>query len=553
MPKKHKISSKLKIAIYSVVAVLATLMLVAIYALGPLKTFLPNICNLTGTIFGSRTYLILFQNNYEIRPTGGFISAYGVLTINHGIPGIQFYDVYGEVDEHEYIDPPHYPMQELLGGPTYGGYTFRDTNYYVDFRDSAQEMLDFYHITQPESEIDGIVAIDFTMLESLVGLYGPVKAGDFELTKNNLFETLSAEVSDINRHDAEEIYGRKDIMKDVAKDIIKNAILSPFKYRGFSALIAKNLDEKHVILWFADEGLESKAIRLGWSGTMPEDYEDLLAVSEANLGGMKNDRYMARNIKYEVDIQEDQIVCNLEVTMDHFGGENIPLSGDYKGYLRAYIPSEATQITDKTEESKGNYKSLGEIIYLSKTEEKTVEFEYTLPISIIEDGTYSLDLVKQPGTEADNYEIIIHTPQGSTLESESFTTHEEHAYLSTGLSTDQRFELTIIPDETEPRIHSHEIVELNKIWIGFNEPLDCDTASDPFAYAITDTNTAASETDTVYIDTITCSGRDVWLDTIGMTSQNEEFYEIILRNIRDKAGNYIDPNPRTITVVQRGL
>ncbi len=511
-------------------------------------------CNLTGTIFGSRTYLILFQNNYEIRPTGGFISAYGVLEINHGIPGIQFYDVYGDVDDHEYIDPPHYPMQELLGGPTYGGYTFRDTNYYIDFRDSAQEIIDYYHITRPEAEIDGIITVDFSTLEDLVGMYEPIKAGEFELTENNLFETLSAEVSDIDRHSVEEIADRKDIMKEVVKTLVRKAILNPFKYHDLSVLIAENLDEKHMILWFADEGLEEKVTRLGWADTMPEEYEDLLAVNEANLGGMKNDRYITRDITYEVDIQDDEIYCRLTIEVDHYGEENIPLSGDYKGYFRAYIPKDAEILTiSDNVEGWENYDAIGNIVYLDATTQTEILAEYNLPIELVEDGIYTLDLIKQPGTEADHYEIIVHAPQGSTLESDTFTTHEEHAYLSTDLTQDQHLALTINPDETEPRIHSHEIVELNKIWIGFNEPLDCETASDPFAYSITDANVVNETTDSVYIDTITCDDRNIWLDTIGMTSQDEEFYEIVLRNIRDKSGNYIDPNPRTITVVQRDL
>jgi hypothetical protein len=33
---------------------------------------------------GRRTYLILAQNNYELRPTGGFISGVGVLEVEDG-------------------------------------------------------------------------------------------------------------------------------------------------------------------------------------------------------------------------------------------------------------------------------------------------------------------------------------------------------------------------------------------------------------------------------------------------------------------------------------
>lgn len=539
--KVHRKWPKKKIILNVIAAILILGLLWIVSSLGQLRTFIPDYFRLVGTIFGNRTYIILFQNNYELRPTGGFISAYGVLEVKHGFPtSLNFYDVYGEIDDHDYIDPPHYPMYELLYSETYGGYTFRDANYYIDFRDSAAELIDFYQITNPETEIDGIVAVDFSTLEDLVKLYEPIEAGDLELTKDNLFETLEAEVSDIDRHNLEELSGRKDIMKDIVKDLAANILANPWKARKLSDILVKNLDEKHIILWFADEFLENKITTLGWADTMPETSGDLLAVNEANLGGMKNDRYLSRSITYELDIQDDQILAELTIEIDHFGNTNIPLSGDYKGYFRVFTPL-------------GTDESFGDIIRLTTGENTTLTYTYSLPLSIIQDNTYTLDLVKQPGTDADHYEIIIHTPQGSTLTSSDFETKEEHAYLSLNLSEDQQFTLEIHEDESAPRIHSHEIIELNKIWIGFNELIDCETASDPFAYSITDTNTGNAHIDSVTIDTITCEDTEVWIDTIGMTDQDEEFYEIILRNIRDKSGNYIDPNPRTVTVVQRAL
>ncbi|OGJ48546.1 hypothetical protein A2344_02940 [Candidatus Peregrinibacteria bacterium RIFOXYB12_FULL_41_12] len=549
-------SKKITLNILAAIIILSILWVVS--SLGQLRTFIPDYFRLVGTLFSDRTYLILFQNNNELRPTGGFISAYGVLDISHGFPsGLNFYDVYGEIDEHEYIDPPYYPMQELLWSETYGGYTFRDANYFIDFEDSATELIKFYQITNPEAQIDGIIAVDFSTLEDLVGLYEPIEAGEFSLTKNNLFETLEAEVSDIDRHNEEEISGRKNIMKDIIKELVQKIIASPLSIRKLSDTIVQSLNEKHIILWFEDEFMAHKITTLGWSATMPYTQGDLLAINESNLGGMKGDRYISRNIKYEVTIGEDSVTSTLTIAIDHFGGNNIPLSGDYKGYFRAFVPSGATLISESDEthtELYDDYQAFGDIVRLGYGQNTTLTYTYSLPISVVADGVYSLHLVKQPGTEADHYEIIVHTPQGSTLESDSFETKEEHAYLSVDLTQDKIFSIKINPDETAPRIHSHEIVELNKIYIGFNEPLDCATASDPFAYSILDTDkTVSGQTDSVYIDTITCDGSNVWLDTIGMTSQDEEFYEITLRNIRDKHGNYIDPNPRTITVVQRGL
>ena len=63
-----------------------------------------------------KTYLILFQNNMELRPGGGFIGSYGILPVSNGTPGnLQIHDVY-EADGQltQQVNPP-YGLQRYLG------------------------------------------------------------------------------------------------------------------------------------------------------------------------------------------------------------------------------------------------------------------------------------------------------------------------------------------------------------------------------------------------------------------------------------------------------
>ena len=109
---------------------------------------------------------MLFQNNYELRPTGGFISNYAELTFSHGLyTGIEFHDVYAEIDEHPYVEPP-LVLGTLLKGPNYQGHTFRDANEDPDFNISRDKLIEFYQLTHPDTRIDGVIAADFSFWNS---------------------------------------------------------------------------------------------------------------------------------------------------------------------------------------------------------------------------------------------------------------------------------------------------------------------------------------------------------------------------------------------------
>ncbi len=141
------------------------------FFLGEFRFLMWRAPSLTGFPFGTRTYIVLFQNNYELRPTGGFISEYAELTFSHGVyTGLTFHDVYGEIDDHNEVEAP-LVMSTLLDNGDYSGETFRDANFDPDFRLSKDSLIEFYQLTHPDAEIDGVLAVDFHFLEEWVGKY----------------------------------------------------------------------------------------------------------------------------------------------------------------------------------------------------------------------------------------------------------------------------------------------------------------------------------------------------------------------------------------------
>lgn len=541
----------------------------SVSAMGPLRTFLPNTLQITGWPGTERTYLLVFQNNTELRPTGGFITAYALLTFKNGIPSaIHFEDVYGEIDDHPYIKPP-YPLDLLLekDSETYAGHSFRDANVSPNFLEAKDELVNFLHITRPEQRVDGVFAVNFSVLEDMVELYGPIKVDNQTLNRTNLFESLENAVSDIDRHNLEALGSRKNIIKDFAEGVVRKMVLSPWKWRELSEVITQNLNEKSILLAFENHWLAQKVTSMGWDGRLPEENTDSptdrLIVNVANYGDMKSDRYITREVHYFVEITEQAdkegkpvLYGNLEVELRHRGDYNTPLSGGYKGYLRVLLPV-GTELLESstgqsTPEAFEGYAAWGDFLQMFPGESLTFNYRFKLNPLYYQDNDYNLKVIKQPGTKNNYYEIAVKSPLGRSLASNQFETHENLGLYRTTLDQDVELGVSVLLDTVGPRIFEQRFRALNVIEVSFGEALDEESALDPSHYEIIDLNKNIPEiTDTISIDFLEVEGGTLRIHTKGIDFQPEEHFQIVLRNLRDFRGNLIRPNPRTITAVQR--
>jgi hypothetical protein len=294
---------------------------------------------------GKKRYLLIFQNNTEIRPTGGFIGSFAVLDVSHGeivnlsVPEGGSYDIQGAV-KNNIISP--LPLQIVSGR-----WEFRDANWFPDFPTSARQALEFYYDSSNPT-VDGVVAVNATFISSLLDLLGPVEMPEYDRTidsENFLFETQKiVEYDFVNYQDpnsAREEEAPKAFIGDLAQKLLARVEgMNPTDLLPILDAAQKGLSQKDIQLYFPNDDLQKAAAELGWTGEIKQTDRDYLMIANANLGGGKTDLVIDENIDLEVNIQDNGSVINtLTITRTHNGISGALFTGvNNIDFMRVYVP-----------------------------------------------------------------------------------------------------------------------------------------------------------------------------------------------------------------------
>lgn len=350
-----------------------------------------------------KTFLILFQNNLEIRPGGGYIGSFGILKIKNGeVVELQTHDLSNfDVRIPDTVEPP-YPMKETLRVKSW---KLRDSNFSPDFPTNALKAEEFYKMGNGEENFDGIFAITANVLNSFLKITGPIQIEGYPGTydSENALIALEYQVEKGYAEQGIEKGERKSVMDLLADEIIKR--IGKFSYGQkiqLAETLFEDLKQKDVQLYFKDNDLQKIIEENNWSGEVDQNWnQDYLMVVDANLGAYKSDYYVKRSVDYLVDLSKDIPEVVLKITYNHTAKQKDWMTNDYTNYLRVYAlenfwltswPKDLTSPQFKEELGK---KYFGFLIRVPIGESRTFEFHYTLPKELKEN--YNLKIQKQAG------------------------------------------------------------------------------------------------------------------------------------------------------------
>lgn len=390
-----------------------------------------------------KKYLVLFQNDKELRSTGGFITAYAIIGIDKGVIKVErSEDIYSL--DNTVPNKPAAPAAIRKYFPSVRQWHLRDTNLSPDFLVSMEDFLEMYDRAGAGVDVDGIIAIDTAVLVSTIKILDDsVSAGGITFTSKEdprcdcpqaiyvLEDNISRPVGFI-REDRKGLIGQ--LMLAIMDKSLKS---SPGEYWGplFQNFI-KEVQEKHVLFYLFDEQAQSGIEALNAAGQIQEFDGDYLHINDTSFSGAKSNLFTDQAVEVNYEVGGDGKVtktvtinyknthepsdCNLER-----GG--LCLNAELRDYLRVYVPegsklvdSEGSEVKVETKEDLGKTVFEG-FVTVRPLGKATYMLKYELPFKV--DGDVLPVLIqKQPGTHGNEYTIKVN---GKTVDKFPLLTDKE--------------------------------------------------------------------------------------------------------------------------------
>lgn len=316
-----------------------------------------------------KRYLLIFQNNSELRASGGFLGSYALLDISDGkiknleVPAGGSYDTEGGMTVRVKAPEPLW-----LVNPSWH---FWDANWWPDFTMTAQNLMWFYE-KSGGSTVDGVISLTPTVVERLLEVTGPIDMTEeysLVITSENFWETVQKVVENqhlVKTHPDEvvDFIESKEVIEatiPLEQDLLNNPENKPKKIIGdlmarileilpasldkdnlvkTVSLLENSLAEKHILFYFTDPALQQEVSKRSWSGEIKSSPHDYLLVVNTNIAGQKSDRKMVEKIEHFSRVDDSgRIINTVKIARTHTGLKNEALTGVRNvNWLRVYVP-----------------------------------------------------------------------------------------------------------------------------------------------------------------------------------------------------------------------
>ncbi len=416
-----------------------------------------------------KKYLLLFANNMELRPGGGFIGSYGILSIkDYTIEEIKIYDVYdadGQLVAH--VEPPK-AIRNYLNQPHW---FLRDSAFSPDFFENYTQAKFFLDKELGPQNFDGGILITTSAIENILESFGNIYLPDFKENVNKKNFYLKTQYYSENNFFPGSIQ-KKSFLSSLTRQILLN-LESTSKTQLISGL-KKSLDEKQIVFSFEGQGLQKEIDSLYWSGKLIEPscvqkfdncIVDFLYPIDANLGVNKANFFVSRYFNLKTKISDQgEIKHTLTATFKNDSPAEAFPGGSYKNYFQIYLPKnisikgitkdgvlmEPEDIT--IEDQADRYKVIGLFFEVKPKASVFIKIDYQMDSSLEKGrGLYQLIVQKQVGSA--NNDLILDLQLGKNIYilSQNFSplVKDNQIIYNTNLTADKIFFVELIKDAAQ--------------------------------------------------------------------------------------------------------
>lgn len=385
------------------------------------RTTLHGIDRITSLLGAARptSVLLLFLNNTELRPGGGFLGTYGLATIHRGqLVSFTTDDIYNldrTVEGGLRIPPPEPFRRHRIVSWWY----LRDANWSPDFVESSRTVLDFYRREGGTGDPTVVVGFTPTLASELLRIVGPVDVDGFRFDTENVADELEYQV-EVGYHER----GiprpqRKAIIAPLSRIVIDRLMSRRFRdWAPVISAVQTAIRERHLMASSSDREMQALLDQLDLGGRVSplEPGEDSILVVDANLGSLKTDPVMERSIRYAMIPDASGYRATIRVQYRNTGTFTWKTTR-YRSYTRVYLPLgteliRASGATERTPSGEPSVVDQGEelgrtwfgvSLNVEPGQEQSLALEVRLAPAVVERiqrGSYVLRAHKQLGSIA---------------------------------------------------------------------------------------------------------------------------------------------------------
>ena len=357
-----------------------------------------------------KTYLILFQNDKELRSTGGFLTAYALMTIEGGkIIDVQSDDMYkldGVIAEKV---PPIPVLAQYLKVEEF---FIRDSNLSPDFHENCQKFEWFLTKASGFPRIDGIIGIDTYLVRDILEVLGPVKLAGYEeeFSSGNVVYQLELYANLLGQY----IVGRKDLLGVLMDAMMDKAFHAPRQqWKPLFEAGLKLAAEKHILLYLHDQRAQVLAEKYNYAGRLKEFEGDYLHVNDTNFAGAKANMYIQETVTQDYKVAKDGTVTKtVTIALNNPEPHDGWLNGTYYDWMRIYVPQGSKLLDSSAWREVRVSEDLGKTVFETYTycypeNSNSVSVTYELPFKIQKGQALQTLVQKQPGTDGHLYKVTV--------------------------------------------------------------------------------------------------------------------------------------------------
>lgn len=368
-------------------------------------------------------YLVLVQDNNELRPSGGFLNTYALITFQKNKLIDLKIDSSFNLDSKllGQVEPPQ-NINALTGN---NHWNFSDSNYSPHFPETAKQISWFYEKITGQ-KVDGIIALNLSFFENYLNYSSPLILNNQQINADNLRSYLT-NLSEDNSTDSLTLL-TQTIFNDIRSQNINFATLT--------RSLLDTLASGDINIWFTNENAQNFIATTNLSGIIknvpcPPQFSNASCLPETfyfnenNFSINKSNFYSNRRIEHIVNLNKTTI--KHLITIDYSYPNPVPKSSNlqYQALIYLYAPLHLNLIDISLD---GSIIDSEKIITSEKYGLKQIEFplkfflnqNHSLNINLESNHGfssngpligYSLAHFKQPGIKNTQTQVVFNYPE----------------------------------------------------------------------------------------------------------------------------------------------